>query len=298
MTTARLTVMVGLLCLGVVTAPAAAQDIARVPNLAGVQDIERVRTLYVAAAYEEALAAMPLVEGEASRPDFEQYRALCLLALGREKEAVATVERLVRDNPLFLPPAGDTSPRMQSIFAGVRSKLVPDMARRSYAEAKAAYGSMDRAGAHAAFQRTLDLIESLPDAEEAALSDLRLLAGEFLELSAARPAPPADLTSPPGYAPAKVVPTGEFVPAAAVREQLPQWNPPDGAARRREYTGLLRILIGDDGRVRSATMVKSSHPAYDVATLNAAKQWLYKPATRGGVPVGSQKDIQVRLVPQ
>ncbi|MBA2306441.1 MAG: hypothetical protein H0W08_27955, partial [Acidobacteria bacterium] len=167
----------------------AAQGIERVLDLAQVAgDIDRVRTLYVAAAYEEALAAMPAVNGAPVRTDIEQYRALCLLALGREEEAVAAVERLVRDHPTFFPPAGETSPRMQNLFAGVRTKLLPDIAKRTYVDAKAAYETKNREVAHAGFGRAVQLIDSLPEAEKNGLADLRLLAGEFLELSAVRPA--------------------------------------------------------------------------------------------------------------
>ena len=38
----------------------------------------------------------------------------------------------------------------------------------------------------------------------------------------------------------------------AIDETLPPWMPPDVAARRTEYTGLLRVRIGEDGRVLSA----------------------------------------------
>ena len=294
----RFSLTIGLLCIGALNVPVAAQEIPVVPPLPAAIDMNRVRTLYGGAAYEDALAAMPAVNGEAVTTDLEQYRALCLLALGREKEAIATVERLVRDNPMYLPSAADTSPRLQTIFAGVRSKLVPGLAKRAYTEAKAAYESKDREEAHATFQRTLELIDSLADADKAPLADLRLLAGEFLELSAPRSASPADPPSAPANAPVKSQPTGEYVGPVAVREQLPAWIPPDSVARQSEYVGLLRILIGEDGRVTSATIVKGSHPKYDVAAVTAAKQWLYKPATRGGQPVASAKEIQVRLVPQ
>ena len=279
---------------------AAAQQIPAVPQLASAIDIDRVRALYGAAAYEEALAAMPAVNGESVGTDLEQYRALCLLALGREKEAVATVERLVRDNPMYVPSASDTSPRMQSIFTSARSKLVPQIAKQAYAEAKGAYEAKNRDAAHAAFKRTIELIESLPDAEKALLADLRLLAGEFLTLSAPPPAP----APPPPPAPTSTAsnrsgkPEAEFVGPVAVREQLPAWVPPNSAAARTEYIGLLRIQIAADGRVTTAEIVRGSHPAYDIAAVTAAKRWLYKPATRGGQPVPSSKEIQVRLIPQ
>jgi len=287
-------VAIGLFVLGCASAPAVAQQISP------ITDIERVRTLYVAAAYAEALAAIPSSDGEPARTDLEQYRALCLLALGREAEAASAVERLVRDHPTFVPSASETTPRMLSIFAGARSKLVPEVARRAYLDAKAAYDKKDGASANAGFQRTIDLIDSLPEGEKATLSDLRLLASGFLTLAAAvRPAAPTASEnggSKPSATPA--APAGVYAPPVAIREELPTWNPPDTAARRTEYEGLLRVQIGADGKVSSATMVRRTHPNYDVAALRAAKSWIYQPATRGGEPIASQKDIQVKLLPR
>jgi TonB family protein len=273
------------------------------------QDIERVRSLYVSAAYEEALAAMPPVGGTAVTTDLEQYRALCLIALGREQEAVAAVERLVNDHPMFVPRAADTSPRMQSVFMATRSRLVPAIAKRQYGEAKASYELKDVKAAREGFQRTLDLIGSLPDADKDSLADLRLLAAEFLDLAATRAAAPvlaapAPVTPPVPTAPAPTLPPSrpeppaEYVPPSAIRERLPSWIPPNTDAMRTTYVGMLRVSIGEDGRVVKATLVKSTHPAYDAVVLVAAKDWLYKPATRGGKPVLAQRDILVRLNPR
>lgn len=268
--------------------------------LAHAQNIDRVRELYVAAAYEEALAAMPAASGGRLRTDLEQYRALCLLALGREQEAIVTVERLVRDNPTFAPPADDTSPRLRSVFLDARSKVVPPMAKRTYLDAKAAFEAKDRAAAVAGFQRTLDLVASLPETARAGLADLNLLATEFLELSAGLPeraAEPLPTVLPVQSRTPNPVALPDGLPVA-IREELPKWIPPDGVARRTEYTGLLRVLIGPDGRVQSATIVDNSHPAYDAAVLRAAREWTYQPAIKGGESVSAQKDILIRLVPR
>jgi TonB family protein len=293
----RRIVLIGVM----ITAGIAASGRLAAQQISPVVDIDRVRNLYVAAAYAEALAAIPVVGAEPARTDLEQYRALCLLALGREPEAIAAVERLVRDHPGFLPAASETTPRMRAIFAVARSKVVPGLARREYAAAKAAYEQKDGPAARAAFQATLDLIDSLADADKSSLADLRLLASEFLELSTAfRPAETApageDRAAPPGESEAGGA--GAYAPPIPIREGLPPWTPPDAAARRTEYTGLLRVQIAADGKVITAVMVRRTHPAYDVAALRAAKGWLYQPATRAGVPVAAQKDIQLRLVPR
>lgn len=274
------------------------------------QDVDRVRALYVAAAYEEALAAMPLVNGGTVNTELEQYRALCLLALGREPEAVTAIERLVRDHPTFVPPAGETSPRMTALFSAARAKLIPEIARATYLEAKTAYEARDHKAALAAFRRTIDLIDSLSEMEMGSMADLRLLASGFVDLSTERrpepSSPPAvaalkdPAKEPPGKGSAEVKPesAGVFAGPVAINEQLPPWRPPDMIAARMEYVGLLRISIRADGSVEEATIIKGSHPAYDVAAVRAAKEWTYKPATSGGQPVATQKDIQIRLVPR
>lgn len=263
------------------------------PTTAAAQDIERVKTLYIAAAYEEALAAMPAEPAGRARTDLEQYRALCLLALGREDEAVAAIERLVKDNPTYLPSESDMSPRMQAMFAEVRAKLVPDVARKVYADAKDAFDAKQADTAQAGFRRTLTVIDSLPESDREKLADLRMLAEGFLDLTNAKPVAPAKPEPPAAEKPA-----GDYVGPVPIREQLPIWTPPDSAAMQMEYVGLLHIVISEEGRVVAATILKTTHPLYDAAVMRAAKEWTYKPATRGGRPISSQKNIQIRLVPR
>ena len=271
------------------------------PNAAAAQDMDKVRALYVAASYEEALAAMPEASSAVAGTELEQYRALCLLALGREGEAKTIIERLVKAHPSFVPAADDVSPRMRTLFTNVRNGLIPAIAKQSYAEAKASYEAKDREAARTGFQRTLDLIDSIPEESRGTLADMRLLAADFRDLAAALPAPVAE-TPRPAAPPASVAenpaPAGAFVPAVAVRQELPPWNPLDSVARRTEYVGLLQVQIAPDGRVTLARMLKGSHPSYDVAVLREAKRWLYKPATRGGQAVASEREIEIRLRPQ
>ena len=270
---------------------------------ADAQTIERVRELYIAAAYEEALAALPPGASDSSPAvpaEVEEYRALCLLALGRTDEATAAIERLVRSAPTFVPSA-DSSPRMRVLVEEVRAKRVPELARQTYADAKAAFDAKEVSSARAGFTRALEIIDSLPESGRGTLSDLRLLAAGFLELSG-NPEPVAPLASAPGAPSDKPEPprsaVAVYTPPLALREELPVWVPPDSIALHTEYTGLLEIDIGADGRVLETRVVKPSHPVYDAAVIRAAKQWTYKPATRNGQPVASLKSIQVRLVPR
>jgi len=188
---------------------------------AGAQDLEKIRTLYIAAAYEDALAAMPAPD--ATSTEVEQFRALCLLALGRDDDARAAIERLVKKSPLFRPSADEMSPKMQALFSTVRAGLIPDLARSTYAEAKKAFEAKRDTEATAGFTRTIELIDSLPDENRGPLEDIRLLAAEFSDLATARApkpeAPPA--TKPAADPEVPAAPAGPFVPAVAIDERLP-----------------------------------------------------------------------------
>ena len=53
------------------------------------------KTLYAAAAYEEALSELANADDGTDVDQIEQYRALCLIALGRTDEAARSLEQIV-----------------------------------------------------------------------------------------------------------------------------------------------------------------------------------------------------------
>src|SRR5207247_1639951 len=66
---------------------------------ASQESINAARDLYTAAAYEDALALLDRLRASAHRADdsryIEQYRAFCLLALGRTTDAERAIEAVV-----------------------------------------------------------------------------------------------------------------------------------------------------------------------------------------------------------
>ena len=72
------------------------------------------RDLYAAAEYEDALALLnKLQPGEhpaEERRAIEQYRAYCLLALGRSADAEQAIAAVVNATPLYKPSGSDVSP--------------------------------------------------------------------------------------------------------------------------------------------------------------------------------------------
>lgn len=281
---------------------------ATIASSAHAQDassVQTVKELYASAAYEDALALMNRSQSETPEPEFEQYRAFCLIALGRSEEAQLAIQRLMMADPLYLPDAAETSPRMQQAFTQARQRLLPDVAKKMYADAKAALEQKDRGGAIARFEKLLRTIDTASPASES-LTELRLLAAGFLDLSRALPeaSPPVPLPSVVAADDSSVQgatqSNGQAVPPrpVAIRQDLPPWFPLDPLSQQREFSGSVRVHIGVDGRVESAEIVRSVHPSYDASLLRAARNWLYEPARVNGVGIPSDLIIQVQLRPR
>lgn len=270
------------------------------------ESIATARELYAAARYDEALAVLDELTTSATtvpaeRKAIEQYRSLCLLALGRAEEAEAAIANVVRVDPFYEPGESEASPRVRTTFADVRQRLLPDLATARYAEAKGLY---DRKAFAEAEIRFRELVLLLDDRQmQGRLSDMRTLASGFVELSAAAAAPPPEPEpAPVEPEPAPEVPaepriyTGDddgVVPPEIIRQDVPQVpNVIMGMTRDR---GVIDVVIDEQGRVISMTMRARIHPVYDTALMNAARDWKYKPATLNGQPVQYRKLLQVAV---
>ncbi len=263
------------------------------------------RDLYASARYDEALAVLNGIRPEESAPErksVEQYRSLCLLALGRSTEAEEAIAAVVTVDPLFQPSETDASPRVRAAFSDVRQRLLPEIARAHYTAAKAAY---DRKEFAAAEQQFRALVHLLDDPQMGGrLGDLRTLATGFLDLSAAAAAPPPEPKpepvpeppSPPPAPPVREIYSSEdadVVPPVVIRQELPR--APASVTLQARDNGLLEVVIDQQGRVTGLTLRRSIHPMYDGQLLKAAQAWRYKPATLNGQPVKFLKVIQITV---
>jgi TonB family protein len=285
-----------LLTVGLLSGTAAAQT---------NDPVADIQTLYNAAAYEEALTRLGAVEGVPTAR-VERYRAFCLLALGRRDEAVASVAKAVGADPLWIPAAADASPRVQAFYTDERRKLLPDIVRAAYADARSAYQAKEYPAAIAGFTRVKDLLAS-SGADAGAVADLGLLADDFLTLSRRAAAPPPVPAAPspspasgtavsPSSQPAKAAApaAGESRGPIAINQKLPTWTRTTWFGN---LNGLLHVEIDEKGAVASATIVRGTQPQYDAQVLEAARSWRYEPALIGGRPVPSSKDISFVLKP-
>jgi tetratricopeptide (TPR) repeat protein len=275
-------------------------------------DLSEAKTQYEEAAYEDALTTLTKASAStpADRVQLEQYRALCLIALGRLPEAERAVVALVEADPTYVPPSSVASPRVLAIVADIRRKELPGVTRRVLDSGRAAYEAKNVALAQRQFDLLLKLLDDPAMEGRPEREDLRTVAKGFSTLLVAappalRPAPPAEperspapSSSPaasPSSPPAAASP---FVPAVVIQETLPIWTPPNPSIARNEYNGAVKVRIGTDGRVKAASIDRPSHPAYDAVLLNTARSWLYKPATQNGTPIESERVIAVRLRPR
>lgn len=270
-----------------------------------------VKSLYASAAYEDALTAIErLRTTNASPGGLDQYRAFCLLALGRESEATKAMEDVITADPFFAPDQSDVSPRVLTLFHGVRRRMLPPIVQQKYAMAKATYDRKEYAAAAEQFTRVMTLLDDADlDAKAAGLTDLKTLTSGFLDLSkaAAEPPKPAQPVQPPpppvpaGPPPKAVYDASDshVLAPTVVRQDFPPYPVPQGPlASAPMRPGVIEIVIDETGRVIRMTMRQSMNSAYDAMLLTASANWRYRPATLNGTPVKYRKLIQVNIEPR
>ncbi|HET7218496.1 MAG TPA: energy transducer TonB [Vicinamibacterales bacterium] len=266
---------------------------------AAQESIQQVKALYASAAYEDALSMLSRLQAANRRPEYEQYRVFCLVALGRTVEAEKAIASVVSADPSFVPDPTEASPRIRDMFARTRRALVPEIAQRLYQEARAALDRKDSAAAARQFESLVQLIDSTaiaPD-DEPMLSELRLLAAGFLDLTKAVVARAETAKAAEAAAAKPVAEPVQVTAPVPIKQELPAWTPPDPASHR-EYRGAVRVFISESGGVTAAELSPAVHPVYDRVLLQAARTWQYQPALRNGLPVPSEKVIEVVLKPR
>jgi TonB family protein len=278
------------------------------------EGLDRAKSLYASAAYDEALTVLDQLAGPPAPDDptsVAAYRVYCLLALDRKDEARALIDGLLHQSPFFVPSADEAPPHIQTIFREVRRATLPKIARERYADAKSAFERKDPLTARQ-FDDLLTLLDD-PDLKEwSATPDLRAVASAFRDLAKAVAAPaasapavrtaeysPQPASRPSPLEPADVMYTmadEDVTPPVSVTQRAPQWRP-SGFEASQDYRGVLRLVIDRSGAVESATMATGTRPAYDAALLRAAREWKFQPAQKQGRPVRYLKVVEIHLAP-
>ena len=297
-----LSVMFGSLALVCAAAPAQAQ-----PSLG------KAKELYASANYDEALTMFNTLgsglSGDSAHTEdaatISMYRVLCLVAVGRNAEVDAAIDRLVSQHPLYRPPSDELSPRIRTAVSTARVRVLPALVQRRYEESKTMYDRGEFATASVGFKWVLSALSDpdiSPLATQPPLLDIKTLAAGFVDLSAKALAPPP----PPQVAlvPATVTPPRDFkrifttedsdaVAPVTVRQNMPRFP----GALTTAAAGVIELIIDAAGAVESVRLLESVHPQYDSLVLSAAKRWQYQPAHVAGTNVRYLKRIQISLAP-
>jgi hypothetical protein len=269
----------------------------------------RAKSLYAAAAYDEALAVLDQLQDAAPAEDstsIAEYKVFCLLALDRRDEARQNIDGILHHNPLYLPSADQASPRMQSIFRDVRRQSLPKIVVERYTAAKAAFERKDP-GAAQQFDEVLTLLDDHDLDQTSTLTDLRAVASAFRDLARAvaasapilaeaKPALPPPLPPEPVRNIIYTSADTDVTPPVAQSQKMPMWRP-SALEAEKEFRGALRLLIDESGSVISATMPATTRAAYDQLLIRAARDWKFLPAQRQGAPVRYLKVIEIQLKP-
>ena len=287
--------------------------------------------LYDDASYPRALEVLDQLSIEQPSPRVHQFRALCLIALGRPDAAERAMADIVAADPFFALEPEAASPRVAAQFAAVRRRLLPPLIRRGFADATALYREGATERARHRFDDVLRLLDDPVLQSDQSLADLALVASAFVELTKAQapppplavisrptvlatappviaaprdpePAPPAApssvvVASAPGPMRVAASAPAAFEPAVAVVRPLPKWTPPDVRAASRTFAGSIALEVDARGRVIAAASKRTIHPAYDPVVLAAARQWVFQPARENGRPVKSEITVEIELLP-
>jgi tetratricopeptide (TPR) repeat protein len=264
--------------------------------------LAEIKGLYESAEYDRALASVdrpsPAAVTPAEARDIEIYEALCLLALGKNVEAIAKIEGVIRAEPLY-QPSTDLPNRLRMFVDEARDRLRPALAQSHYAAGKKLFDAQKFDAAVEEFALVLRLTDGPAESSRAEFADIRMLATGFRDLSvraiaSAKPRVPQT----PDPVPSRP-PDVQVVPPVTVQQTVPPW--PATLASRREalkfaqLNGVLELVISKTGTVETAKLVKGIDPFYDVLLLNAARQWKYQPATRNGEPVEFVKRLAIAI---
>lgn len=276
-------------------------------------ELANAKALYASAAYEEALQQLSAITDDDDADQVDQYRALCLLALGRTREAEQPLEQIVVRRPLYVITEGDASPKLVDLFREVRRRALPGAARELYAKARASFDGKQYSDAATQFKQLIAVLDDKDASDlDRSIADLKPLGEGFLKLAEAAVAPAAPAAAPTaaavgtttGAVPPELktatiysVADSDVIPPVDIDRRLPRWVPRTDAARRGSFSGTLSVVINEQGAVESATLLEPVTPAYDGDLIATAKRWKFRPATKGGVPVKFQKSFGIALQP-
>ena len=185
----------------------------------------KAKALYAEASYDEALAVLRGNDG----PEAHQYRALCLLALGRTPEAERALESLITVAPTFAIAEADLPPRLVTLYSQTRRRMIPAIVKRLFAEGRSDFQAKNMTAARDTFERVLTLANDPAMAGSPEAVDLQLLVSSYLDI--------VKNTAPPPVPSREGIRLGTFTeaptaPVATIPASAPVSAPASGSASK------------------------------------------------------------------
>jgi Gram-negative bacterial TonB protein C-terminal len=267
------------------------------------------KSLYESASYEAALSELNAINSNEHVDVVDTYRALCLLGLGRTRDAERALEVIVTRRPLLTLSETEYSPRIVALFRDVRRRALPTAAQQLYSIARTDYENKNYEAAAAGFKQILQVIAEVEVKDQTAtLADIKELAGGFMTLAetkveAKAPAPRLEASIAPAVKPTVIAPMlytladVQVTPPVIVEQHVPAWrfasNLPD-----RVFRGRLELVVDETGAVETVTLITPIWPAYDATLVQAARKWRYQPAVKDGKPVKFRRILDINIDPK
>ena len=167
------------------------------------------KSLYESASYEAALSELNQIQNSELADTVDTYKALCLLGLGRTRDAEQALEAVVIRKPLLVLDDDEYSPRVIALFRDVRKKALPAAAQQLYLNARSDYENKKYDVAATGFKQALQVIADIaPESQTQTIADLKELSSGFATLAEAKVG-----TQPPARAAAAPQPSVPSAPA-------------------------------------------------------------------------------------
>jgi hypothetical protein len=262
------------------------------------------KSLYESASYEAALSELSAIDNTELVDVVDTYRALCLLGLGRARDAEQALELVVMRKPLLALSESEYSPRVVALFQEVRKKALPAAAQRFYLSAKTDYENKNYDAAANGFKLALQVIADVgAESQTSTLADLKELASGFQILAEAKavaavsPRPAAVMPQPVTIQATRAfydLLDTDVTPPVALNQALPHWTFAT-QLKTGVFNGTLEFVVDETGAVENVTLVEPVWPPYDVMLLRAARGWRYEPALKDGKPVKFRRVLAINV---
>jgi TonB family protein len=250
------------------------------PRSAG--DVERGIELYWSGQYRETVTLLSALCEAENRDDVSvecyKYLAFSHVALGDGEMAQEAFSQLLARDAEYRLDESLVSPKILEQFDGSRRQLVAQL----FESGKAAYFEQGYAAALELFAQVLRLDPGHSLAKEYSQLATEQLALVEKQASLTRevvaPAPPPPVEEPDDRV---YHLTSRMTQPSLISRVQPDYPSAERRAGR-EGTVVVTAVIGKDGVVRDAKVIRSVSPALTAAAIDAVLKWRYRPAQLEG----------------